>query len=232
MLVLCIVSGAAALQSAIGFGMGLIAAPLLLLVAPELVPGPLVLASVVLTGLSAYRDREHIDLRGMGAALAGRAVGTLAAAIFLSLASASLFNLTFGGMVMLAAVLSAAGARFVPTRTTSLVAGSASGLMGTISAIGGPPMALIYQHSDSGVMRGTLAGYFVLGTAFTLVALWWVGLFGEQEALLGLILMPAMALGFGLGHLLNRGISPGLLRILILGLSFASGLFVFLRTAL
>lgn len=212
--------------------MGLIAAPLLLLVAPQLVPGPLVLASVVLTGLSAYRDREHIDLRGMGAALVGRAAGTLVAALFLSLASASLFNLTFGSMVMLAAVFSATGARFVPTRNSALIAGGASGLMGTISAIGGPPMALIYQHSGAGIMRGTLAGYFVLGTGFTLVALWWVGLFGQREALLGLTLMPAMALGFGLGHLLHRGISDRMLRILIIGLSFASGLFVFLRTAL
>ena len=228
-LALLIVTFAAALQSAVGFGLALVAAPFLLMIDPRLIPGPLVLASLALTGLTAYRDRAHIDLQGMGTALVGRVVGTMLAAAFLAFASTFFFDLAFGVLVMAAAVLSGAGLHFSANRTSTLVAGGASGLMGTISSIGGPPMALIYQHSSSGTLRGTLAGYFAAGTALTLIALWWVGRFGEDEVLLGLLLTPGTVVGFGLGHLSRGLIREPIIRPLIVGLSFLSGLFVLVR---
>lgn len=229
MLALFIVTLAAALQSAVGFGLALVAAPFLLMIDPRLIPGPLVLASLALTALTAYRDRAHIDLQGMGAALLGRALGTLLAAVFLVIASTFFFDLAFGSMVMLAAILSGAGIHFTANRTSALIAGGASGLMGTISSIGGPPMAIIYQNASTGTLRGTLAGYFAAGTALTLAALWSVGRFGEEEILLGLMLTPGTVLGFGIGHI-SRGIVPDrIIRPLIVGLSFLSGLFVLIR---
>ena len=229
MLALFIVALAAALQSAIGFGLALVAAPFLLLIDPRLIPGPLVMASLVLTALTAYRDRAHIDLQGMGAALVGRALGTVLAAIFLAFASTFFFDLAFGSMVMLAAVLSGAGLHFSPNRTSALVAGGASGLMGTISSIGGPPMAIIYQNASTGTLRGTLAGYFAAGTVLTLAALWSVGRFGEEEILLGLMLAPGTLVGFGLGHISRDRIPDSIVRPMIIGLSFFSGLFVLIR---
>ena len=168
MLALFIVALAAALQSAIGFGLALVAAPFLLMIEPRLIPGPLVMASLALTALTAYRDRAHIDLQGMGAALVGRALGTVLAAIFLAFASTFFFDLAFGSLVMLAAILSGAGLHFQANRTSALIAGGASGLMGTISSIGGPPMAIIYQNASTGTLRGTLAGYFAAGTVLEL----------------------------------------------------------------
>jgi uncharacterized membrane protein YfcA len=229
MLALFIVALAAALQSAIGFGLALVAAPFLLMIDPRLIPGPLVMASLALTALTAYRDRAHIDLQGMGAALVGRALGTVLAAIFLALASTFFFDLAFGSLVMLAAILSGAGLHFRANRTSALIAGGASGLMGTISSIGGPPMAIIYQNASTGTLRGTLAGYFAAGTVLTLAALWSVGRFGEEEILLGLMLTPGTVVGFGLGHISRDFFPKQIIRPLIIGLSFFSGLFVLIR---
>jgi hypothetical protein len=44
-----VVAVGAALQGAVGFGLGVIGAPLLVLIAPGLVPGPLLLVAFVLT---------------------------------------------------------------------------------------------------------------------------------------------------------------------------------------
>jgi len=232
MLALGIVVVASALQSAVGFGLALVAAPFLLMIDERLIPGPLVLASLALTGLTAYRDRAHIDLQGMGVALLGRILGTILAAVFLALASSFFFDLAFGSMVITAAILSGAGLHFAATKTSAFFAGGASGLMGTISSIGGPPMALIYQDSKSQTMRGTLAGYFAAGTAFTLFALWWVGRFGPEEALLGLMLTPGTAFGFWLGDIGHHLIPERVVRPLIIGLSFISGLFLLSRALL
>ena len=72
---------AAALQASIGFGMGMLAAPVVALVDPGLIPGTLILLAVVVTLLVVLTERQHIDLGGTGWALAGRVPGTVAGAL-------------------------------------------------------------------------------------------------------------------------------------------------------
>ena len=66
MLALFIVALAAALQSAIGFGLALVAAPFLLMIEPRLIPGPLVMASLALTALTASESSEDAGIWGSG----------------------------------------------------------------------------------------------------------------------------------------------------------------------
>ena len=216
----------AALQGAAGFGMGLIAAPPLMLIAPDLIPGPLIGAGIVLTGAVAYRDRASIDYSGLGYALVGRALGTVMAAAFLALASPRSFDLAFGLLVVLGVSLSAGGLRVRLSPRTISFAGLLSGLMGTVSSIGGPPMA---QHSGAAKLRATLASYFVLGVGFSLLALFSVGLFGWNEVRLALILSPAMLLGFLLAKPLQSRLRETMIRPIVLGLSLVSAAWVIWR---
>ena len=52
-----IITLGATVQATVGFGLGLVAAPVLLLIEPRLVPGPLMSEGVILSLLIAYRDR-------------------------------------------------------------------------------------------------------------------------------------------------------------------------------
>ena len=54
-------------------------------------------------------------------------------------------------------------------------------------------------------------------------------IFGEEEILLGLLLTPGTVVGFGLGHVSRNLIPDPVVRPLIIGLSFLSGLFVLIR---
>lgn len=217
------------MQAAAGFGLALIAAPILLLIDPAFIPGPLTAASLVLTALVAYRDRAGIDLHGVGWAMIGRVLGTGAAAAFLAIATARVFDLAFGLLVLLGVGLSLAGMQFRPSRNSSMVAGGLSGLMGTISSIGGPPMALLYQRVDAERLRGTLAGFFLLGATLSVVALAWVGRFGRAEWQLSLLLAPAMAIGFAVANPLRSVMNPSRVRPLVLSLSFLSAVAVLWR---
>jgi hypothetical protein len=51
-----IMSIASSLQASVGFGLALLAVPLLALVDPRLVPGPMLLAGSLLALASAYRE--------------------------------------------------------------------------------------------------------------------------------------------------------------------------------
>ena len=229
LLILGITTLGAAIQSAAGFGMGMLSAPFLLLIYAPLIPGPLMASSLALTALVVHRDRAHVDLKGVGLALTGRVVGIVVAAAFLLVASQQMFDVVFAGLVLLAVLLSAVGFDVHPTRTTTIFAGSLSGLMGTISSIGGPPMALLYQRSAGARLRGTLGGYFAVGTSLSVLALALVGRYGFDEILLTLFLIPAMVLGFIIAAPVRHLLPDRAVRPLVLVLSAISGLLVLLR---
>ena len=58
-------------QSAIGFGLAIVAAPLLFLLSPDYVPGPITATALILSMANAYRYRSRISLQGLGAGLPG-----------------------------------------------------------------------------------------------------------------------------------------------------------------
>ncbi|MDH3214132.1 MAG: hypothetical protein OEM05_16765, partial [Myxococcales bacterium] len=70
--VFAVVAVGSSVQASVGFGLGLIAAPVLLLVDAQLVPGPLMASGIALTVLVAYRERAAIDLVGLRFAFGGR----------------------------------------------------------------------------------------------------------------------------------------------------------------
>ena len=70
-----------------------------------------------------------------------------------------------------AQALRVAGLRGDPRPPALLIGGVLAGVMGTIAAVGGPPLALLYQHAPGAQVRGTLSGLFFLGTIVSLAAL-------------------------------------------------------------
>jgi uncharacterized membrane protein YfcA len=161
--------------------------------------------------------------------MAGQVGGALAAgAVLASLPTRSL-SLLFAGMVLLAVTLSASGLHFRPTTRTLVGAGVASGFMGTVSGIGGPPIALVYQRSDGPTLRGTLARYFLVGSAVALPTLVVVGKLGRDELVASAVLLPGVLIGFLASKPLVRRLDQGSVRPIILALSAAAALAVLVR---
>lgn len=191
-----VIAAGAAIQGGVGFGMNLIAAPILAVLDPDLVPGPALVAALLLTILVAHRDRASVDRRGVGFALAGRVPGTVAGALLISSIPEDGVTITVGLAVLLAVALNVTHLGLRPNPPTLLVAGVVSGFASTVSSVGGPPMAVVYANEPGPVIRGTLSTIFVVGAAMSLVALVAVGDFGEQEAIASLVLLIPGGLGF------------------------------------
>jgi uncharacterized protein len=219
----------AAIQASIGFGFALIAAPLLLLLDTTFVPGPLLAASLLITFFVAYRERRSIDVHGVALALAGRIAATVPAALLVAALPPATFDILFAGLVFVAVVLSLRTPRFERTRPLTVAAGALSGFMGTASSIGGPPMALLYQHEEGPRIRGSLSGFFVVGTTLSLVALAFVGKFGDHELRLASILAPGVVLGLVASRLVSPWLDRGRIRSLVLVLSLAAAVAVLWR---
>ncbi len=227
-----VVAVGAMVQGSVGFGLGLLAAPTLMLIDARLVPGPLLVASLALTLLLSHRERAAIDVTGLTWALGGRLVGVTAGASTLAVLTQGDIALAFGLMVLASVVLSASGLHLAPRPGTLVAAGVLSGFMGTVTAIGGPPIALLYQRADGPRVRGTLSAFFAVGISLSLVSLRLVDRLGALEFVLAAALLPAIVVGFAVSAVTSRVLDRGLTRIAILVVSGVVGVVLLLRQLL
>lgn len=224
-----VVLAAALVQGGTGFGFALIVAPMLGLLAPALAPVSLLLLMLPLNLLVAWRERAALDLRAGGWVTLGRAVGTLGGVALLAALSARDTHRLIG-----AATIAAAGAalllpRFRPARSALVGAGLVTGITETATGIGGPPLALVYQHQPAAVMRATLAGCFLVGELLSLAWLAWAGRTEWRHLQAAALLLPALWAGVLLSRRLHRLTHGRSMRGLVFGFSVASGLALLLR---
>ena len=231
-LVLCAIAACAGavVQGTIGFGYALVVVPTLLLLAPAAVPVTPLTVATPMVFVQAVAERRALDRGGFVRMTLGRIPGTALGAWVLTVAGASFVAAAAGALLLLAVAASVArGARSVSPRL-EVAAGFASGLAGTVGAVGGPYLALAYADRTGPVLRATVSFAFAVGVVVSLVA---VGIAGEIERgplLLGVALVPTTFLGLALGRRLAGRLDGGWLRPVVLGFAAAAGVFAVLRS--
>ena len=187
-------------QSATGIGFGLIAAPVLLLIDPKFVPGTVIFLGTAVSFLSAVRDVRHINGAYVAAGIAGRIPAAILAASLVAGLSQSVFQIVFACLILFAVALSLLGRAIQPSMPGVAVAGVLSGLMGTLTSVGGPPFALALQNAPAHQLRATLNAVLLLGACVSMASLAAFGSFGWPDMLRGLALVPSVLLGFYLAR--------------------------------
>lgn len=202
--VAAIVAAGATLQGAVGIGFGVLAAPLLVILAPELVPGPILLMGLLLAGMSTTREFRCVDTRELSLAICGRIAGTAGAGAVIAVLPMAVFSTVFAVTILAAVGLSVTRWHLLPTRRNLLAAGLVSGFMGTITSVGAPPMAMVYQNMPGPKVRATMGAFLMLGAAFSLLTLAMVGRFSAAEAASAMWMVPPLLLGFFCSRFLLR----------------------------
>ncbi len=216
-------------QGSIGFGINLIAAPVIAVVAPGAVPGAMVLLSLPLTISMAAREHTAIDRRGVAWIVLGRVPGTLLGVAVVAAVSDAVLAAVVGAAILVGVVLSVVHPRLPVNRATAFGAGAIAGVTGTAAAVDGPPLALLYQHQHGPTLRATLATCFVIGTLMSAVALGVAGQISRDQLLLTLTLLPALLVGYGLSTLVAPRVDRRHLRVLVLGFAGLAGVFALVR---
>ncbi len=225
---LAVLAGAC-LQGVAGYGIGTLAAPLLFLISPLFVPGPLILNASLLTMFMLIRNRGALQVREVRFAIGGGAVGATLAALTLLVISTKGFELTFGVLILAGVALSIGGLKPALNARNSMMAGAASTYMGTITAVGGPPIALIYQNEKGPLVRANMSAFFLAASVLSLLGLFASGYLGTRELLLFAVTFPGVFLGFWLsGKLVNHMPFEGL-RPVILAIAAIAGTAALIR---
>lgn len=202
----------------------MVSAPIGALLFPELVPGPLILLAGVLSCLTVLREHRAVAWRLLPPAVAGRAAGTILAAVLLAGLDARVIDVMFAGLILSGVLLSLSRWQIPATPLSWVVAGTLSGIMGTLTSAGAPPLALVAQRLNPPAIRATLSVIFLLGTAMALTTLVMLHRFTWSQFVLALALMPFMGVGFMVSTPLAAHCSRAVMRYMLLGLSGASAL--------
>ncbi|WP_435237503.1 sulfite exporter TauE/SafE family protein [Psychromonas sp. PT13] len=224
LLAMAIIFLGAFVQTTIGFGLAVIAAPLLFLINPNYVPGPIFIASLIISILNTLKYRENIEIGGLKIAVIARIPGSILGGILLLYASSTHLSLWLGLLVLLALAISLLPFRIEPTQNRMAFAGALSGFMGTSSGIGGPPMALLLQHQEANALRGNLSAFFLFSAIISIIVLICIGHFTLHHLFISIPLLPATWAGYRFALFSMQYISKEWIRYSALLLCFVSGM--------
>lgn len=211
-----VVFGAAVAQGVGGIGFAMFAAPVAAMFFPQLAPGPLLTLGGFISLLTALRERAFIGWSAVSYALAGRVVGTLIAIYAMASFAPQALGVLFACLILAAVALSVAGLRFTATPGRVSGAGVASGLMGTMTSVGAPPIAIVLQHAAPPRLRATLGVVLFLGSIFSLAMLALAKRYTGYHAGLALSLAPFLLAGFAVSNRLRALLPPQAVRGVLL----------------
>ena len=211
------------IQTALGFGLAIVAAPILFFLDPLYVPAPITISALTLSLVMALKHRESISFSGLKFAILGRIPGTIAGGTLLVWISMEQLALWVGISVIVAVILSLGNLKLRPTAGSMFSAGFLSGFMGTSTSIGGPPMALLLQNEKSEYIRANMSAFFCASCLMSLVMLLFVDKLDGRHIGLSLPFLPATLAGYWLAMKTVRKISHNSLRYSSLTLCALAG---------
>ncbi|RWA51829.1 permease [Cupriavidus sp. UYMSc13B] len=219
----------ALIQGATGMGFALIVVPVLALAAPAMLPGAALLLAMLPLTLRGLARAHAIDLRGAGWISAGRLAGTFGGLWVLVAMPMAWLNALVGGSTIAAVVVSLLAPAFTPGRLTFASTGLITGVTETATGVGGPPLALAYQHAPVATLRATVALCFLVGESISLVVLALSDRLGTEQVFYAIGLLPVLIVGMVASHLVHKRINQRMLRIGVLVFALVSGAVVLLR---
>jgi len=223
---------AAALHSTVGFGFALVSVPLLSLLDPLFAPVPQLIVVWPLTVAIVWRERHAVEARSTLWIFAGRLPGALVGVALLKLLSGAELDVLMAFMVLIGVTVVVSKGTFRRTPAREFGAGVASGTMAMVSAIGGPPIALLYRNDEGPTVRANLGLVFAIGLTITIGVRAAAGEVNADEVAIGLALLPAVWLGLHASRRLIPHVDGPRLRNAIVIIAGGAAMMLLVRGAL
>ena len=216
-----------------GFGSGLIAVPMLSLIAPVPLVVPLVVSLDYIGSASqGVKNRDYVAWKEQLLLVPFMLVGISAGLLMLHSIPTTVLSKVLGGFVITYAIY-----QLLPlpvlgsSRLCAVLCGCLGGFVGTLFGTGGPfyVMYLKLRDLDKNVFRATFATNFLIDGAIRLVSYAVIGLFRWQLLAYLLAALPMVVVGLYLGGRLQLGWSQHVFVRFISLLLLGSGVALLLK---
>lgn len=219
-------------QSTIGFGIAVVAAPVVVMARPDLMPASLLVCVFFLPLTQVITGPRDIAWPHLRWALGGRILATPAGVLLVTVASTDVIALVVGILILVSVAVSIRAVDVRLTRRNSASAGVITGVSATAAAIGGPFFALVLQHERPERLRSTLAVFFLAGALIALTALTLAGQLDAEDVRAGLVWTPFVLAGHVLAGPVRRRIRQETVRRAVLAFCVVASVSVIVRAVI
>lgn len=218
------------IQKLSGAGFGMIAAPIMALFAADWVPGTILLLGFLVGAGAVFSARDAIVLKDLPPGFMGRTLGAvLAASIAAIVVGSPSLPIIVACIVLFAVALNIAGLKVPINRFSLFGAGTVAGIMGTLTGIGAPPMAILYSTVETRRSAASQNAFFGFGMIVSVLALAVAGLIRWPQIAFAASLAPLVPLSLYLSRPLNRRFERGSIRPWALGLAATAAVILLVR---
>lgn len=206
-------------------------APAMALVAPGWVPGTVLLVGFVIGSGAMLNTRSAVQWRDLPPGFSGRILGAaIAAYIATTVVGTDALAIIVGFIVLFAVGLTQLGLSFPITTVSLFVAGAVGGVMGTLTGIGAPPMAILYSKVETRRSAATQNAFYGFGTLVAIVALSVAGVLTFAQIAFAATLAPLVPVALWTARPLATRFERGAIRPWALGLATCSALALLWRS--
>ena len=223
-----IVAAGATVMGTVGFGIVLVAAPVVLLyLEPQQAVVVLNSLTAILMAMVLLRTWRHLELRASVGLVLGGMVATPIGVLALNAASPGVLRVTIAGVIIFLGLFSLTSFQlpFAQRRTAGPIFGFLTSLSVTTIGIGGPIGAIyvIAQRWKAETVRAVLALFFLVSDtmAFALYAA--SGLVGRDTLANIGVMIPGLLIGFGLAAVLVTRINDRIFRYAVVAVIVVAG---------
>ncbi len=218
----------------VGFGSGLIAIPLLVMVLPIAMVVPLVVTlDYIASASQGLKNREHIRWREIFPLLPFTLFGVGLALYLLKTVETGLLLHSLASFILLYATYSffSKTPKHSHSRLWAMPSGSFGGLVGTLFGTGGPFYVIYLQLRmlEKSQFRATFAAIFLLDGTYRIVGYVATGFFNVDLLMLLAVLLPVMGISIYLGGRIHTTVTQETFKRGISLLLLGSGVALFLK---
>lgn len=207
------------LQMATGVTVGMIIVPFLAMISYTLIPVPIAFASLALTIMMAYKGRYHIDTKNMLQISLGMLAGILLSVFILKNIKFEHLGLIFGVFILISVFISIKVKSFTLNKSINYSGGFIAGVMGSMAAVGGQILALLFQNHPLESLKSTLAFLYTLFSTVMLIVFFIFGEFSYTQFLSGLYMMPGFIIGFFIAPMFAKYFNPKYSKTVVLSMA-------------
>lgn len=219
------------LQRAMGVTVGMIIVPFLAMISYKLVPVPIAFASLTLTIMMAYKGREHIDMENISQISFSMLAGILLSILILKNIKLEYMGLVFGVFILISVVISIKIKTFNLNTRINYAGGFIAGVMGSMAAVGGQILALLFQNHPLESLKSTLAFLYTLSSVFMLVVFYIFGEFSYNQFISGVFMMPGFIIGFFLAPIFSKYFNPKYSKAIVLSTAILGSVLLILKSS-
>ena len=207
------------LQMATGVTAGMIIVPFLAMISYTLIPVPIAFASLALTAMMAFKGREYIDTKNMLQISLGMLAGILLSVLILKNIQFEYLGLIFGVFILISICISIKIKRFTLNKKLNYSGGFIAGIMGSMAAVGGQILALLFQNHPLESLKATLAFLYTLFSTVMLIVFFMFGEFSYSQLISGFYMMPGFIIGFFIAPIFAKYFNPKYSRVMVLSMA-------------